>query len=58
MTIDIDCNGCIHLDPQEKDQTPAKEPHMCRYWNLILHHDGMHPCIPHKCVFYSREDKK
>jgi len=52
------CDDCKNLDPKECEQTPKKEPHMCRYWNVRMFHFDKHPHIecPEDCVGYEKEE--
>jgi hypothetical protein len=34
---------CRYLKPTEDEQTKAKEPHMCKYFNKQVKHYGHHP---------------
>jgi len=40
------CNQCDKLSPKESEQTKKKEPHICKYLNRRLRHEGHHPDIP------------
>lgn len=35
--------NCVMLKPQEKDQTSAKESHICQMLQTEVKHEGFHP---------------
>jgi hypothetical protein len=40
------CDGCLALSPQEKEQTKAKEPHICSILQQPIFHGDYHPRLP------------
>lgn len=35
--------NCEHMSPKEAEQSPKKEPHVCKLYNKILRHESFHP---------------